>query len=445
VVFRRLISDVDAAANRPVDAASLAAFRIGFGLVMCFAMLRSVARGFVYTHFIQPHYFFHFWGLSWVRPLPGPLMYALFAVLALAALCIALGFAYRASCVVFLLGFTYAHACDKAQYLNHYYLVSLLALLMCLLPLDRELSVRVWRKPEQRRGQLRSYALWLLRFQIAVVYVFGGIGKLGADWLLRGEPLRIWLRADADLPIIGHFAHAPWFPFLFSWSGMLFDLSIVPLLLWRRSRALAYVAVVIFHVLTRILFPIGVFPFIMIASATLFFDAAWPRRWLVSTTSGVAGAPLSLASSAPILLYALFQIAWPLRSHLYPDNTLWTEDGFRFAWKVMLIEKSGSLELRVVDAQGRASVVEPRRYLTPFQLQMASTQPDMILELAHIVAEDFARRGRGPAQVYADAQVSFNGRHHAPLIDSTVDLAQVQDGLAAKRWILPAPTSAPLF
>ncbi len=152
----------------------------------------------------------------------------------------------------------------------------------------------------------------------------------------------------------------------------------------------------------------------------------------------------SPAASA-FALYALFQIVWPLRAHLYPGNTLWTEEGFRFSWKVMLIEKSGALELRVVDAAGRQVFVGPRDYLTPYQAMMASTQPDMILELAHIVADDFARRGRGPVQVYADAQVSWNGRRRAPLVDPNVDLAAVRDSLAPQPWILPAPTSAPRF
>jgi hypothetical protein len=146
-----------------------------------------------------------------------------------------------------------------------------------------------------------------------------------------------------------------------------------------------------------------------------------------------------------LLGYALVQIAVPLRHLLYPGNTLWTEEGFRFAWKVMLIEKSGELEFTVVDRTGRRVLVEPRQYLTPFQSRMASTQPDMILELAHVIAKDFDARGVGPVRVYADAQVSFNGRPRAPMIASDVDLAAERDGLAPKPWILPPPIAAPEF
>jgi hypothetical protein len=135
----------------------------------------------------------------------------------------------------------------------------------------------------------------------------------------------------------------------------------------------------------------------------------------------------------------------PLRSALYPGNTLWTEEGFRFAWKVMLVEKSGTLEFKVVTANGRTYHVAAREYLTQFQTRMASTQPDMILELAHFVARDFAARGFGTVQVYADVEVSFNGRLRSRLVDPKVDLAQESDSLAPKPWILPAPEAASVF
>ncbi len=138
-------------------------------------------------------------------------------------------------------------------------------------------------------------------------------------------------------------------------------------------------------------------------------------------------------------------MAIPLRSFLYPGNTLWTEEGFRFSWKVMLIEKSGALEFTIVQPDGTSTRVTPRDYLTPFQMRMVSTQPDMILQFAHVVADDYARRGLGPVRVYADAQVSWNGRRRAPLIDPQIDLVQQTDGWQHKRWILPAPTGEPIF
>ena len=161
--------------------------------------------------------------------------------------------------------------------------------------------------------------------------------------------------------------------------------------------------------------------------------------------SGVCGAPLEGTSRGLIGVYVATQILLPLRSALYPGNTLWSEEGFRFAWKVMLVEKAGSLEFEVEERAGRRYSVSPQQYLTPFQARMAATQPDMILELAHWIARDAAKRAGSPVRVYADSEVSFNGRLRRRLIDPTQDLASIEDGLSPKPWILPAPTDAPAF
>jgi vitamin K-dependent gamma-carboxylase len=438
--------------NRPLDAASVAAYRIAFGAMLLASTLRFFAHGWVREFYGVPTHFFSYWGFEWVQPLPLAGMYALYVVIALAAACVMLGIASRAASTIGALCFGYAHFCDKANYLNHYYLITLLLALLAFLPVDREFSLRSLLRPCERKGQVRAWVLYLLRFQIGVVYVFGGVGKLNADWLLRGEPLRIWLSANAELPIFGRFLTEPWTAHLFSWCGALFDLAILPLLLFRRTRVPAYALVLVFHVLTALLFRIGMFPWIMIANATIFFAPDWPRRALTRLLRrnepvpvGVAGAPIEPKVAAFAAVYVATQVLLPLRSALYPGNTLWSEEGFRFAWRVMLIEKAGSLEFEVVDRAGRRYSVSPRQYLTPFQARMVSTQPDMILQLAHWIARDYAARCDGPVRVYADSEVSFNGRLRRRMIDPKQDLADVSDGLAAKSWILPAPTDAPAF
>ncbi len=442
---------MSSALDRPVDGASVALFRVLFGALMLVSTLRFFAHGWIAEYYVTPKYFFHYWGFGWVRPWPGVGMYVHYLLIAVAAAFITLGFYYRFAAAVFTVAFGYAHFCDKTNYLNHYYLATLLGLLLVVLPLDREYSVRVWRRPTERRGQVRAWVLYLLRFQIGVVYVFGGIAKLNRDWLTHGEPLRIWLLANAELPLLGHFVSRPWFGLVFSWAGVAFDLSIVPLLSFRATRKLAYGAVLAFHVLTALLFQIGMFPWLMIACATLFFDPSWPRAvWLrlrahpLPLNLEIAGRALGGRAYAAAA-YVAFQLLVPVRSLLYPGNTLWTEEGFRFAWKVMLIEKSGTLELEVKDQAGHRFLVSPSEYLTPFQARMARTQPDMILELCQIIARDFERRGHGMVKVYADAQVSFNGRRRQRLLDPTVNLAAQTDTLAPKPWILPAPQSRPIF
>ena len=440
-----------AALRRPVDAASLVAFRVGFGLLMVVASVRFVLKGFLHDEYEVPKHFFHYWGFGWVRPWPAPGMYVHYGLMTLAAAFVALGFHYRKSAAAFGALFTYAHFIDKTNYLNHYYLVSCVALLMVFLPLDR-------RQVSTTAGaRVPAWCLWLLRVQVGCVYFFGGVAKLKSDWLVHAQPLTIWLGTNTDFPGLGRWFHEKWFACAFSWAGAVFDLTIVGWLLWRRSRPFAYAVVVLFHVVTGRLFQLGMFPWIMSGLAVIFFDPSWARPLLervrLVAPLGTAAEEAARAPFAPLprwgvalaAVYLASQVLMPLRHWLYPGDVLWTEQGFRFAWNVMLVEKNGALEMTVVDRAGARSVVELGDYLTPYQIKMMSTQPDMILELAQIVAQDHERRGGSRVEVHVDAQVAVNGRRAAPLVDPTVDLAAVDDGLGPKRWLLPAPAQPPEF
>ena len=131
----------------------------------------------------------------------------------------------------------------------------------------------------------------------------------------------------------------------------------------------------------------------------------------------------SRAVLVALALFAAAQVALPLRHWAYPGNVRWNEDGYRFAWRVMLTEKAGQVRFRVVDAAtGDVWVEYPESYLTPLQAERMAYQPDMILATAHIVAETWQGRVR-EVQVRADAFVSVNGRRAARLVDPDVDLA----------------------
>ncbi len=447
------------APHAQVDAAGLVAFRLLFGGIVAFSAARFVANGWVSEHFLQPKHFFTYWGFEWVKPLPGPWMYVLFAVLFAAALAVAVGAFYRVACAVLFVAFTYAHLCDKTYYLNHYYLVSIVSLMLAFLPLHRAHSVDAWRAT--RRGDagfrvetLPAWIAWLLRFQIGVVYFFAGVAKLQGDWLVHAQPLTVWLSRSWDVPILGPLLRVKTTAHVMSVVGAIFDLSVPFLLSVRRTRPFAYAALLGFHALTARLFQLGIFPYLMPALATVFFDTSWPRRILGRLLPGrITAAPAVHAAPAPLPRWALgllgvhvlVQLLVPLRQALYPGNVLWTEEGIRYAWKVMLVEKNGSVDLWARDrATGERFLVSPRDYLTPEQIRMMSTQPDMILELAHWVRDDFRERGRDVA-VFVDAHVSLNGRPSAPFIDPTVDLASEVEGLGPKRWILPLPEDRPRF
>ena len=428
-----------ARATRPVDGASLAAFRIAFGTLTFVAVARHLAYGWVTAFYVEPRVFFPYPGLEWIVPPPAAGMYALYAGLAGCAAAIAVGARTRLAAALFGLGFTYVHLIDRANYLNHYYLVSLVSALLVAVP-----AGAAWSLDARRRGAaaVPAWAVWVLRAQLGVVYVFGAVAKCNPDWLLNAQPLRVWLGASADLPLGGAWLEETWVAYAFSYAGLLFDAAIVPLLSWRRTTALAYAGVLIFHVLTAILFPIGMFPWLMIALTPIFFAPDWPRRLLRSAPPVPRAAGARGWRGAPLLaaLWILVQVAVPLRHFAYDGDLYWHEAGFRWAWQIMVMEKYGRAVFTVSDPQSGASwTVHPGEELTPLQEHMIASQPDMVLSYAHHVAARFAERVGRAVQVHGEVLVTLNGRPHAPLVDPSVDLAALPDGAAPSLWLLPHP------
>ena len=441
--------------NEPRDAAGLAAFRILLGGLLCFSVARFWSYGWIDEVYIQPRFHFTYFGFDWVKPWPGVGMYVHFAIMGAAALCLCVGLWSQLAALLFFFSFTYAELIEKASYLNHYYFVSLVALLLAAMPCGASFSLDAVLR--RRRGRppavARAWCYALLRAQLAILYFFAGLAKLNPDWLLSAQPLGTWLSLHADAPLLGPWLAAPVTAYVASYAGALFDLTIPLWLSLRRTRPYAYAVVLVFHIGVWLLFPIGVFSWVMIVSTTLFFDPGWPRRLLRrmgagpldadGAASGSTGAWLSPGRAGLVAAYLVLQAVLPLRHLLYPGNVNWHEQGFRFAWRVMLIEKAGQVQFNVVtDADDRRFVVYPREQLTPLQYKMMSTQPDMIQQFARHLKQTFLAEGHDHVRVYADAWASLNGRPRQRLIDPTVDLADAPWSLAPKSWILPLQKSS---
>jgi hypothetical protein len=368
-----------------------------FGFVLFVSTLRFMARGWIETFYIAPQ--FHFSFFAWARPLSTGGMWAIFSVMAVAALWITFGWQTKPALAIFFLLFTYVELLDKTYYLNHYYFVSSLCFLLFWLP-----------------NTPRS--IFLTRFYLALVYFFAGVAKLNSDWLLHAQPLRIWLPANAHLPLIGWLFDYTWVAYLFSWSGALFDLTIGYCLFNRRTRPYAFVALVVFHLLTGWLFPIGMFPYIMIACSLVFFDwgVATPR---LSELAEGWRKPLPSPRTIIITLFFIVQIAMPLRHVAYTGDANWTGAGERFAWRVMVADKVGMAFFELTEREtGRQFSADPHQFLTPQQVMQMSFQPDMLVQFARFLGETYA------AEVRVEAFVSVNGRPARLLLDPTLDLTQ---------------------
>ena len=240
--------------------APLIVFRILFGFMMAFSTIRFISMGWVESFYITPKLYFPFEGFYWLKPLAGNAMYIVFGIMILTSLNILLGFYYKISTTIFFLSFTYVELLDKSNYLNHYYFVSLMAFILIFLPANKRLSLDSYSNRVIATDKTNNYVLWIIKAQLAIVYIYAGIAKLNTDWILHALPLKIWLPAHSHLPVIGELLTFNWVAYLFSWIGAVYDLFIVFFLINNRTRIYAYILVIVFHILTRILFPIGMFP-----------------------------------------------------------------------------------------------------------------------------------------------------------------------------------------
>ena len=313
--------------------------------------------------------------------------------------------------------------------------MSLLGVWLAFMPLGD-----VYGLDGKRRGTSRSsvpgWMIQALKLQIACVYFYAAMAKLNPDWLIEGRPLAIWLSARSDLPIVGPWLTEEWVAIAMSWGGFLYDLTIVGWLSWRRTRPFAYLVVLAFHATVGTLFSIGLFPWIMAAATTVFFDPSWPRRFVRLGEVRLEAHRLRRGIAPALITLALVQLFFPLRAHLYEGDVNWHEQGMRWSWRVLAREKNGSVTYRVRTAdRPREYFVPPSRYLTSAQEREMSGQPDLILQLAHQIAADLEARGERGVEVRVDALASLNGRPLRRLVDPAIDLTTVRDGITSAGWI----------
>jgi hypothetical protein len=343
-------------------------------------------------------------------------------------------------------------------------------------PVHRACSVDAWNWPAHRSSVAPTWALWILRFQIALPYVYGGIAKLNMDWL-QGEPVRMWMTERAARSAIAPVLTSEWTVYLICYGGLLFDLLVVPLLLWRRTRLAAYLAAVAFHLSNAYLFNIGIFPWFMIAATLLFFPPTWPKTvWRhverllpppdapnsANAASSAAPSPGAPASPAPAAtpverpqtrrwpgraeslvlgvlgIFVLAQVLIPFRHWLYPGDVAWTDEGHRFSWRMKLRSRTYDLTyLAMTPSTGRVWELNPGHFITRWQADNMDGRPDMALQLAHWMADRLRREGYEDVQIHVQALTSLNGRKRQHLIDPTVDLGNTPRDLWPATWLVP--------
>jgi Vitamin K-dependent gamma-carboxylase len=431
----------------PTSIAPLVLLRIAFGLLMFVSTLRFMLKGWVHQMYIAPKIYFPYYGFEWVKVLSSEGMYILFGVLLLTSLCIAFGLLYRISTIIFFLVFTYIELIDKTNYLNHYYFVSIIAFLLILVPAHRNFSL------DNKIFNWNEYAvvpkIYILLFQVqmSLVYFFAGVAKVNSDWLLEAMPLKIWLPALSHLPIIGVLLSSTFIAFMASWVGCIYDLLIGFLLFNKRTSTFAYILVVLFHLCTALFFNIGMFPYIMICVTVIFLKSTIHLSIInrlkaifhYQRSNGlIADMIVPNVFLVLLLVHFCIQIFMPFRYLLYDGNLFWHEQGYRFSWRVMLIEKAGTSFFTIVDTNNKfIDEVTNCEHLNYMQEKMMSTQPDMLLQYAHYLKTVYIKKGFLNPKVYVKNYVTLNGSGTRLFVNDTINLAAQPIDLKQKTWLLP--------
>ena len=424
---------------------TLVFFRVIFGIVTLVSSVRFLLKGWVNELFLEPSFHFKYYGFDWIKELGIVEMYSLFGLMIVCSIFIAIGFLYRFAIVLFFLLFSYFELIDLTNYLNHYYFVSLMAFVLVFLPANCNFSLDAKFQLVKRRQLIPAWTIGIIVLQLSIVYFYAGIAKLNYDWLIEANPLKIWLAPHSNLPIIGQYMDQPITAYLFSWGGAIFDLSVPFLLLFKKTRWIGYTLVVVFHSVTSILFPIGVFPFVMIACTLVFFSQDFHKiiiSYFANTEDqiDIKNASNKVKNKSVVFLFlsvfVIFQLLFPLRYLLYNNDLFYTEQGYRFSWRVMLMEKVGYANFKIHPfSDSRSITIDNRDYLTPQQEKMLSTQPDFILQYAHYLGEIYSNQYEEQVEVKADIFVTINGCPSQRYVKKDLDLMQIKNDLKPIDWL----------
>jgi Vitamin K-dependent gamma-carboxylase len=396
-----------------VSIAPLAIFRLCFGLVMLVSSIRFLMNGWVEKTYVQPKFFFGYAGFEWIKPLDANGMYVVFASMAFFALLITLGLFYRFAIWAFFLLFTYTELIDKTNYLNHYYYITIIGFLLLFVPAHRFFSLDIVLFPSWQVRKVPRWNIGIFKLQLAIFYLFAGMAKLNSDWLFEAESLRTCLLGQASLPLLGGLLTHSWSAYVLAWGSMLFDFSIPFFLLIRRTRIMAFGVLALFHLTTFLLFPIGLFPFMMILSSLIFFSESWHKNliarlrmqapekvnyWTMAGFAPVAN-PLYRSRFQPLMLWIMvahfsFQLAMPMRHFLYEKAFFWNEHGLHFSWHLLFNEKAATVYFQLTDPKTKKTVkIINSDYLSRQQEKVMSTQPEMIVQFAQFLKEEYRRKG----------------------------------------------------
>jgi len=423
-----------------IDNAPLILFRIFFGLLLALETFGAIFTGWIKNNFITPKFTFSYIGLEWLQPLPGNGMYYYFAVMGILGLLVMIGYKYRLSIGLFTLLWAGVYFMQKSSYNNHYYLLLLIALIMFFLPANRFCSLDAKINPSIRSFSMPQWCSWVMILQISIVYFFASISKIYPDWL-DGTFIRLAFENSTDIHFLRQIFSHHGFQVFIAYAGIAFDLLIVPLLLWKRTRSIAFIASLFFHLFNAIFLQIGIFPFFALSFVVFFYPPAKIRKvFFRKKADPVSSEPTEWNRSILIYFfipYFIIQLALPLRHYFIKGDVLWTEEGHRMSWRMMLRARSGEAEFKIKDnSTGEVSLYDLGKDLTSKQYLFVTSKPDGIWQMAQYIKNEYRLRGKD-ISIFIDCKIAINNGPYRAFVNPRTDFAKAKwDYFFHNEWIL---------
>jgi len=424
---------------KSIDNAPLIVFRIIFGFLLMCHCVKAFTSGFILRNLITPKFTFSHIGMDWLQPLPGNGMYFYYAAMAVCGILISVGLFYRYSLMAFTILWAGVYFMQKTIYNNHYYLLLLICIIMLFMPANENHSIDSKINPQIKSNYMPAWCSWVMIFQIGIVYTFAAIAKMYPDWLdgtyttlVLEKSKSVWLQ---------ELYHQKWLHYFIAYAGLLFDLLIVPLLLWRRTRIFMFVAAVFFHLFNNVTFDIGIFPFFALSFCVFFFEPETIRKIFFRNAIPEDIIPYSSFGRRSVLWffipYFFIQLILPIRHYFIKGDVLWTDEGHRLSWRMMLRNRAGTIKFIVEDHEtGKRKTFKLVKILTKRQIKMMRTKPDMIWQTAQRINEYYQKKGK-TVSIYIDSKVSINKKPAKVLIDPNTDFATAKwNYFGHNDWIL---------
>ena len=426
-----------------IDNSALIVFRILFGALIFLESIGAIFTGWLKRTLIEPQFTFNFIGFDWLQPLPGNWMYVYYALMGLFSLFVMVGYKYRLSMLSFAVMWSATYLMQKSSYNNHYYFLMLLSGIMVCLPANQYASVDVKLNPKIKSISMPNWCRWVFIIQLFILYSYASIAKMYPDWLDISVP-ELLMKSKKNYVLVGDMLQEKWVHYGIAYGGILFDGLIIPLLLWKPTRKVAFFASIFFHLFNSFIFQVGIFPYLSLAFAVFFFEPKviqklFLKRKPLYSEDHVITPKYATTFKTVFVIYFIIQIALPLRHHLIKDDVLWTEEGHRLSWRMMLRSKNGNTTFRVVNkAKNSVIKIKLENYLTKKQIRSVSSKPDVMWQFAQRLKKIYAKKNID-IEVYVTAFISVNGKPRQQLIDPEVDLASVQwNHFKHHDWILPS-------